>query len=223
MDRHRRGRDADGREGRDHRRTWSTSRSPSVMPPSTTSLDVPQLMAREKALYPGHAVAAVAATTELITAQAASSSRSTTRCCRVIEIDDAMNRTRRCCAISPNSRASRRTSPDVGRSRRATSQQASRGRGGDRAELHDPPGHQGYIEPHACLISVAADGKTVIWSSSHGQFMVRAMVAYLTGIPQSDIRAIPAEIGGGFGGKTIVYLEPLATLLAKNPAGRSRS
>ncbi len=60
-----------------------------------------------------------------------------------------------------------------------------------------------------------ADGKTTIWSSSQGQFMVRAMTAYLAGIPQSDIRAIPAEIGGGFGGKTIVYLEPLATILAK--------
>jgi len=77
------------------------------------------------------------------------------------------------------------------------------------------PVHQGYIEPHACLISVAADGKTTIWSSSQGQFMVRAMTSMLTGIPQSDIRAIPAEIGGGFGGKTIVYLEPVATLLAK--------
>ncbi|MEP6149801.1 MAG: molybdopterin cofactor-binding domain-containing protein, partial [Nisaea sp.] len=69
------------------------------------------------------------------------------------------------------------------------------------------PVHQGYIEPHACLVSVAADGKTTIWSSSQGQFMVRAMTAFLTGIPQSDIRAIPAEIGGGFGGKTIIYLE----------------
>ena len=77
------------------------------------------------------------------------------------------------------------------------------------------PVHQGYIEPHACLVSVAADNKTTIWSSSQGQFMVRAMMAHLTGIPQSDIRAIPAEIGGGFGGKTIVYLEPLATLLSK--------
>ena len=77
------------------------------------------------------------------------------------------------------------------------------------------PVHQGYIEPHACLVSVTADGKATIWSSSQGQFMVRAMTAYLSGIPQSDIRAIPAEIGGGFGGKTIVYLEPLATLLAK--------
>ena len=77
------------------------------------------------------------------------------------------------------------------------------------------PVHQGYIEPHACLVSVGADNKTTIWSSSQGQFMVRAMTSYLAGIPQSDIRAIPAEIGGGFGGKTIVYLEPLATLLAK--------
>lgn len=77
------------------------------------------------------------------------------------------------------------------------------------------PVHQGYIEPHACLVSVAADGKATIWSSSQGQFMVRAMTAFLTGIPQSSIRAIPAEIGGGFGGKTIVYLEPVATILAK--------
>ncbi len=77
------------------------------------------------------------------------------------------------------------------------------------------PVHQGYIEPHACLVSTAADGKMTIWSSSQGQFMVRAMTGLLTGIPQSDIRAIPAEIGGGFGGKTIIYLEPLAAILSK--------
>jgi CO/xanthine dehydrogenase Mo-binding subunit len=77
------------------------------------------------------------------------------------------------------------------------------------------PVHQGYIEPHACLVSVLPDGKATIWSSSQGQFMVRAMCAYLTGLPQNDIRAIPAEIGGGFGGKTIIYLEPVALILAK--------
>ncbi len=75
--------------------------------------------------------------------------------------------------------------------------------------------HQGYLETHACLVSVAPDNKTVIWSSSQGQFMVRAMTSFITGIPQSDIRAIPAEIGGGFGGKTIVYLEPVATILSR--------
>ena len=75
--------------------------------------------------------------------------------------------------------------------------------------------HQGYLETHACLVSVAPDNKTIIWSSSQGQFMVRAMTSFITGIPQSDIRAIPAEIGGGFGGKTIVYLEPIATILSQ--------
>jgi len=96
---------------------------------------------------------------------------------------------------------------------------ASRNRG--RAHLYKPaPVHQGYIEPHACLVSVAPDNKTTIWSSSQGQFMVRAMTAYLSGIPQSDIRAIPPPRSAAvFGGKTIVYLEPLADAAGeKNPA-----
>ncbi len=82
------------------------------------------------------------------------------------------------------------------------------------------PIHQGYIEPHACVVSVGQDGHTVIWSSSQGQFMVRAMCAYLNDLDQSQIRAIPAEIGGGFGGKTIVYLEPLALELSRR-SGRA--
>src|SRR5260221_10573498 len=49
--------------------------------------------------------------------------------------------------------------------------------------------------------------------------MVRTLTSVITGIDQADIRAIPAEIGGGFGGKTLVYLEPLATVLSKK-AGR---
>ena len=77
------------------------------------------------------------------------------------------------------------------------------------------PVHQGYLEPQACTVSCTADGKVTIWSSSQGQFMVRAMTSLLTGIPQSSIRAIPAEIGGGFGAKTIVYLEPIAVVLSR--------
>ncbi len=77
------------------------------------------------------------------------------------------------------------------------------------------PVHQGYIEPHACLVSVGADGQTTIFSSSQGQFMVRAYTARICGADIANIRAIPAEIGGGFGGKTIIYLEPLAYMLSK--------
>ncbi len=77
------------------------------------------------------------------------------------------------------------------------------------------PVHQAYIEPHACVVSVAADGQALIYSSSQGQFMVRAYCAKLLGWDVANIRAVPMEIGGGFGGKTLVYLEPLALALAK--------
>src|SRR3546814_18599630 len=45
--------------------------------------------------------------------------------------------------------------------------------------------------------------------------MVRAYCAKLLGMEQSDIRVMPSEIGGGFGGKTLVYLEPLALALSR--------
>ena len=75
--------------------------------------------------------------------------------------------------------------------------------------------HQGYIEPHACVASMSEDGQGQVWCSSQGQFMVRTYCADLLGISISNIRVIPAEIGGGFGGKTTVYLEPLALALSR--------
>jgi CO/xanthine dehydrogenase Mo-binding subunit len=82
------------------------------------------------------------------------------------------------------------------------------------------PVHQGYIEPHACLATYAPDGQVQLRTSSQGHFMVRAYTAKLLGINLSNIRANPAEIGGGFGGKTLVYLEPLAVMLSKK-SGRT--
>lgn len=75
--------------------------------------------------------------------------------------------------------------------------------------------HQAYIEPHACVVHYGKEGQSTVWSSSQGQFMVRFVTAEMTGMPVGDIKAVPAEIGGGFGGKTVVYLEPLAMVLSK--------
>src|SRR5437588_4159031 len=75
--------------------------------------------------------------------------------------------------------------------------------------------HQGYIEPHACCVRVDPDGQTEVWSSSQGHFVVRALTAKLLNMPVGDVRCAPAEIGGGFGGKTVVYLEPVAALLSQ--------
>lgn len=82
-------------------------------------------------------------------------------------------------------------------------------------EFSTQPVHQGYIEPHACLVNVRPSGRTDIWCSTQGQFMVQAYCARLLQMPLADIRVFPLEIGGGFGGKTTVYLEPLAILLSK--------
>ena len=82
------------------------------------------------------------------------------------------------------------------------------------------PVHQAYIEPHACLATYSPDGQITIHASSQGHFMIRAYTAKLLGLDMSNIRVNPAEIGGGFGGKTLVYLEPVAVALSRK-SGRS--
>ena len=78
-----------------------------------------------------------------------------------------------------------------------------------------PMAHQGYIEPHACTATVNADGKATIWCCTQGHFDVRSLTAGVLGESVGNIKVIPSEIGGGFGGKTIIYLEPLAVKLAE--------
>jgi CO/xanthine dehydrogenase Mo-binding subunit len=51
--------------------------------------------------------------------------------------------------------------------------------------------------------------------STQGQFPVREQVATILQLPLSRVKVVPMEIGGGFGGKIPVYLEPLAALLSK--------
>jgi CO/xanthine dehydrogenase Mo-binding subunit len=75
--------------------------------------------------------------------------------------------------------------------------------------------HQGYIEPHNATALWNADGTITIWCSTQGAFTARQQVAELLDIPVSRIKVIPTEIGGGFGGKIRVYLEPVAAALSK--------
>jgi CO/xanthine dehydrogenase Mo-binding subunit len=82
-------------------------------------------------------------------------------------------------------------------------------------EYHTATVHQGYIEPHNATALWNADGTLTIWCSTQGAFTVRAQVAELLQIPVSRIKVVPMEIGGGFGGKIRVYLEPVAAVLSK--------
>ncbi len=75
--------------------------------------------------------------------------------------------------------------------------------------------HQGYVEPHPSTVLWNQDGRITIWTSTQGTFAVRNATATVLGVPVSQIRVVPMEIGGGFGGKTVVYMEPVAALLSK--------
>ena len=75
--------------------------------------------------------------------------------------------------------------------------------------------HQGYIEPHNATAMWNRDGHITIWTSTQGTFSVRHQVAELVGVSQSKVKVIPMEIGGGFGGKISVYMQPVAALLSK--------
>ena len=180
-------------------------------------------MARDKALYEGHAVAGVAAASSAIADEALDLIEVKYEVLpHVIEIEEAM------AAGAPVLHADMFTQ-GVDPTPTKASNTAKRvaftlgniEEGFKQADViierrySTQPVHQAYIEPHACVAAVAADGQTQIWCSSQGQFMVRSYVSKLVGIDQSDIRVTPAEIGGGFGGKTLVYLEPLAVVLSR--------
>jgi len=180
-------------------------------------------MARHKVLYDGHAVAAVAAISASIADQALDLIKVTYEVLpHVIDVEAAM------APDAPVLHAHMFTEgldkrPDLP-SNIAKRNQITGGdidKGFAEAEVivegryTTQAVHQGYIEPHACLATVAADGQCQVWSSSQGQFMVRTYCAKVLDLDISNIRVIPAEIGGGFGGKTTVYLEPLALALSR--------
>jgi len=181
------------------------------------------VMARDKALYEGHAVAAVAATSPIIAAEAVDLIEVEYEPLPyVIDCEEAMlpdapvlHDDMFTQGVEPKPEKPSNIAKKVG---------FKKGNSEEGFRLADviierrystQPVHQAYIEPHACVVSTAADGNITIWASSQGQFMIRAYTSKLLGVDMAKIRVMPAEIGGGFGGKTVIYLEPLAAALSK--------
>ena len=181
------------------------------------------IMAREKALFEGHAIAAVAATTAAIAAEAVGLIDVKYEVLKhVIDVEDAMKPDAPLLfedmitrgvepAPSKPSNISKRLEFSIG------DVAAGFAAADEVVEMSFKTAavHQGYIEPHSCLARYGADGQCELWSASQGHFVVRAYTAKLVGMDISDLLVHPAEIGGGFGGKTVVYLEPMAVLLSR--------
>jgi CO/xanthine dehydrogenase Mo-binding subunit len=75
--------------------------------------------------------------------------------------------------------------------------------------------HQGYIEPQNATALWNNDERLEIWTSTQGAFPTRDVTATVLDLPVSQVKVKPMEIGGGFGGKIPVYLEPVAAILSK--------
>ena len=181
------------------------------------------IMAREKVLYEGHAVAAVAATSMSIASRAlALIDVSYEVLPHVIDVEEAMAED---APLLFEDMITRGVDPAPDRPSNVAKQvgfeigdlDAGFAEADEILEkdFRTAPVHQGYIEPHACLASWEGGGKAEIWSSSQGHFTIRNLTAKLTGMTIGDLKVTPAEIGGGFGGKTTVYLEPVALTLSK--------
>ena len=192
------------------------------------------VMAREKSLYQGHAVAAVAATSLHLAEEALN----------MLDVDyevlppvlnafDAMKDG----ASILHDRLLTMTSPamrsggwgDVENGHQTNIANRFEFRMGDveqgfkeaelvlEREYHTRPVHQGYIEPHSATAQWNADDSVTIWASSQGHFALRDHTSTILGLPVSRVKVIPMEIGGGFGGKGQggCYLEPVAAALAR--------
>ena len=181
------------------------------------------IMAREKALYEGHAVAAVAATTEAVAVQALDLIDVDYEVLpHVIDVAEAMapgapvlHDNMYTIGVDPKpaqpSNVAKRVEFNLGD---IVAGFAKADVVVER-EFTTAPVHQGYIEPHACVASVSEDGQAELWCTTQGQFIVRSFCAKLLGMDLAKLRVTPSEIGGGFGGKTVVYLEPLALALSR--------
>ncbi len=184
-------------------------------------------MARSKALYDGHAVAAVAAV----------DARTARQALKLIEVDYELLP-----HVTDVDEAMKHTAPLINdtiftegleEKPKKPSNVTKRSQFGH-GDVHQGFGqadfiversfkteqtHQGYIEPHACVANVSSDGTADLWVCTQGHFVYRQHCAQLLGLEASKLRVTSSEIGGGFGGKTHVWAEPVALALSRK-AGR---
>lgn len=72
-----------------------------------------------------------------------------------------------------------------------------------------------HLEPHAALAVPEADGGLTIYSSVQRPFLVAGDAAKVLTLPQNRLRLVATSVGGGFGGKNEMTLEPWVGQLAR--------
>ena len=76
------------------------------------------------------------------------------------------------------------------------------------------------METHVAIARWETEDKITIWTSAQSPFTVRNLFSYSFKIPHNNIRVIVPYVGGGFGGKAGIHLEPLVACLSKIAGGK---
>lgn len=180
------------------------------------------VIARNKVLYHGHAVASVAASSPALATAALDAIKVEYEVLApVLDVVKAMSPDsvlvdENCFTNLPEKPAEPSNIANIGKLARGDVAE-----GFEQADLviereyKVPMAHQGYIEPHACVANIDETGRGSVWCSTQGHFEFRTATAKILGKNLADLKFIASEIGGGFGGKTVVYLEPLAVMLSE--------
>src|SRR5215207_2042356 len=75
--------------------------------------------------------------------------------------------------------------------------------------------HQGYIEPHACLVWIDDSNKVQIVSTNKSPFHLRDQLASAVGLDHAEVEVHSEFIGGDFGGKGLSFDEYTCYFLAR--------
>jgi aldehyde oxidoreductase len=82
-------------------------------------------------------------------------------------------------------------------------------------ETYTTPWHEhAYLEPEAVLVYQDDDGQLVVRSATQYSFLMRAAVAETMDLPLEQVRVAPTVVGGAFGGKNEAACQCITSLLA---------
>jgi len=179
-------------------------------------------MAREKALYDGHPVAAVAATSESIAKAALKLIKVDYEILpHVIDPVEAMKPTAPILHEHVRTKGVKGADQPTNVIERLDLAMGDADAGFKEADViveHEydtKPMHQGYIEPQGCVATCTEDGQIELWCCTQAPWVFRDRLSNILKIEAAKIRVQQSEMGGGFGGKTGFYGEPVAIQLAR--------
>jgi CO/xanthine dehydrogenase Mo-binding subunit len=76
------------------------------------------------------------------------------------------------------------------------------------------------METHVAIVEWKVGDEVTIWTSAQSPFTVRNLFCYAFKLPLNKVRVIVPHVGGGFGGKAGIHLEPLLACLSRKAGGR---